>query len=239
MHLAIKQLCVTCREKPLKKQVSQLFSKQKGLHPPFVWQLNLQCCCLVLGTERCSTKSSTQSDLHTPSFLSLSRAPCKNSKETSSFSSSHCITNCSNHLQEGQERQQVTARNRASQQDSDSAAVSASIVKFRYLNAVICLCNQSSPKYSDLYTSYEWAGSVPSLVLDKQNTAPSSFCRLLVLHWCCPSPLVFPLSSYLPLFSPWAPSLTLHHLRVFFFSSPFIHVPARTRETSNTTFFAH
>lgn len=54
---------------------------------------------LVLCTEWCSTKLCTQSDLHTPSFLSLSRAPCRKSKETSSFSSSHCITNCSNHLQ--------------------------------------------------------------------------------------------------------------------------------------------
>lgn len=35
----------------------------------------------------------------TPSFLSLSKAPCKKSRETSSFSSSHWMTNGSNHLQ--------------------------------------------------------------------------------------------------------------------------------------------
>lgn len=35
----------------------------------------------------------------TPSFLSLSRAPCMNSMDTSSFSSSHCSTNCWNHLE--------------------------------------------------------------------------------------------------------------------------------------------
>lgn len=34
----------------------------------------------------------------TPSFLSLSRAPCRKSRETSSFSSSHWITKGSNHL---------------------------------------------------------------------------------------------------------------------------------------------
>lgn len=34
----------------------------------------------------------------TPSFLSLSSAPWRNSIETSSFSSSHCMTNGSNHL---------------------------------------------------------------------------------------------------------------------------------------------
>ena len=34
----------------------------------------------------------------TPSFLSLSRAPCMNSTDTSSFSANHCSTNCTNHL---------------------------------------------------------------------------------------------------------------------------------------------
>ncbi len=35
----------------------------------------------------------------TPSFLSRSRAPCKKSRDTSSFSSNHWMTNGSNHLQ--------------------------------------------------------------------------------------------------------------------------------------------
>lgn len=40
----------------------------------------------------------SQSSQLTPSFLSRSRAPRRNSRDTSSFSSSHCSTNCSNHL---------------------------------------------------------------------------------------------------------------------------------------------
>lgn len=40
----------------------------------------------------------------TPSFLSLSRAPCRKSLETSSFSSNHMMTNGSNQLQKEKER---------------------------------------------------------------------------------------------------------------------------------------
>lgn len=40
------------------------------------------------------------SPVHTPSFLSRSSAPCRKSRDTSSFSSSHWITKGSNQLEE-------------------------------------------------------------------------------------------------------------------------------------------
>lgn len=42
----------------------------------------------------------TDSPVHTPSFLSRSSAPCRKSRDTSSFSSSHWITKGSNQLEE-------------------------------------------------------------------------------------------------------------------------------------------
>jgi hypothetical protein len=42
------------------------------------------------------------SSLLTPSFLSRSRAPCRKSRDTSSFSSSHWMTKGSNHLEQTQ-----------------------------------------------------------------------------------------------------------------------------------------
>lgn len=51
-----------------------------------------EMCCLVKVGKILMT-------VLTPSFLSLSRAPCRKSLDTSSFSSNHMMTNGSNQLQ--------------------------------------------------------------------------------------------------------------------------------------------
>lgn len=194
-----------------------MYRKQKGLYPPFVRELNLQRCCL----------DAVPSDLHTPSFLSLSRAPCRNSRDTSSFSSSHCITNCSNHLQEGQERQQVTARNRAPWPDwqrchSSKCCESLPLLDFWMLLSVRAAKVPKNTAPCAQATSQQW--------LYKHNTAQ-------------PLPIVGPVLvlsfSQLSFFFKPYPFLSLSTSFNFApfqtaFSSPYTSVPDRTRESSNT-----
>lgn len=53
--------------------------------------------------ETCYLAKKISKFIVTPSFLSLSRAPCRKSLDTSSFSSNHMITNGSNQLQKEKE----------------------------------------------------------------------------------------------------------------------------------------
>lgn len=141
------------------------------------------------------------SEWHTPSFLSLSRAPCRKSKETSSFSSSHCITNCSNHLQ-GSEDSKL-------HQEEEHTNPSKPCESCQ-MSECCCLCMQY--KFPNtLAPLHKLTEPVPSLGL--------------VLSWFYPSSCLFS-SWYLPFTSPWEPPLTLLHLKALCNFFPF-HPHAR------------
>lgn len=76
----------------------------------------------------------------TPSFLSLSRAPCRKSLDTSSFSSNHMITKGSNQLQEEERTSRGRIKVTASQVNIGCDAFTGSLRWiFRY---VLLECGQ-------------------------------------------------------------------------------------------------
>lgn len=188
------------------KWVFHLFNMWKGPHPAFVRQLNLQCFIWFCALNDVSP-SHALSDLHTPSFLSLSSAPCRKSKETSSFSSSHCITNCSNHLQGSKD-----SKSQQEEEHPNPMWKLSDVWMLLSMSAVQVLKHTCTSTQANRACTITWVGSDPFL---------SFFLSFLFL---VPSPL-----------TPWEPPLILLHLKALCHFFPSIHMPESSRKTSTAT----